>query len=92
VIYQKKENVIARRIVGEMLLVPIRGSLADMEKLYVLDEVGEQVWVDLDGERSLQDILDRVCVSFDVNKDQAKSDVEEYISELQSADLIEEVK
>ena len=90
-IYRKKENVVSRRIAGEILLVPIRGNLANMERLYVLDEVGEQIWADLDGKKNLEDIRDRICGKFEVDQERAKSDIEEYISKLHTADLIEEV-
>ena len=90
-IYKKKEKVIARQIVGEMFLVPIRGCLADMEKLYVLDEVGEHIWGALDGVKPVSDLCEGICQFFDVDRAQAERDLTDYLTELQSADLIEEV-
>ena len=89
--YRKKGKAITRKVAGEVLLVPIRGSLADMEKLYVLDEVGERIWDSLDEENSLEGIRDIVCSDFEIDASTAEQDIGEYIEALAHADLIEEV-
>ena len=90
-VYRKKEKVVVRRIAGETLLVPIRGSLADMQRLYVLDEVGKHVWDMLDGENALSEMSNSVCADFEVDAEKAGSDIKDFLAELQSADLVEEV-
>ena len=86
--YFKKEEVVTRQIVGETLLVPIYGDLANMEKIFALDEVAAFIWEQLDGKKSLKDILDGVLDAFDVKKEQAETDIFEFIDELLKADLV----
>jgi len=42
--YRHSEDVVTRQIVGETLLVPIRGDLAGSQRLFALDAVGEFIW------------------------------------------------
>jgi hypothetical protein len=88
--FRKKEEIVTRRIAGETLLVPIYGDLANMERIFALDPVAEFIWEQLDGENSLKDIRDGVLDAFDVNEEQAETDIFEFIEELLKADLIEE--
>ena len=72
---------------GETLLVPIYGELANMEKIFTLDSVAAFIWEQLDGKKSLEDIRDGVLDAFDVKKEQAETDIFEFIDELLEADL-----
>jgi hypothetical protein len=86
--FRKKENIVTRNIAGETLLVPIYGDLANMEKIFTLDPVAAFIWEHLDGEKSLEDIRDGVLDAFDVEKEQAETDISEFVNELVKADLI----
>lgn len=88
--YRKSEDVIARQIAGEMLLVPIRGDLAGMQRIFALDEVGECIWQQLDAQPSLHTIRDAVLANFDVPEEQAEADIQEFIAELLEAGLVVE--
>ena len=90
-IFKKQEDIVSREIAQETILVPIRGKLADMERIFSLDHVAEYIWQNLDGERSLKQIRDGVLDIFDVEKDQAEGDISEFIGELEEAGLIVEV-
>jgi hypothetical protein len=87
-IYKQEEHIITREIVGETILVPIRGKLADMQRIFTLNEVGAYIWSSLDGERSLGDICESLQSEFEVGSDQAQSDVSDFITELLEVDLI----
>lgn len=88
-IYRKKEEIVTRRIAEETLLVPIRSNLAEMQRIYGLNPVAEYIWQQLDGKRNLADVYDGVVINFDVKKEQAKSDIQEFILQLLESDMIE---
>ena len=88
--FQKKEEIIARQIVGEMILVPIRGTLADMQRIFALGSVAEYIWGYLDGEHSLEEILSGILDNFHVEKNQADTDLKVFISELLETGLVTE--
>jgi len=88
--YKKKDTVVSREIAGEFFLVPVRGRLADMQKIFTLNPVARYIWHKLDKDKSLEDIRNGVMSVFDVEKEEAASDIGEFIGELIEEDLIKE--
>jgi hypothetical protein len=90
-IYRKKENMVTRRIAGETLLVPIRSQVADMQNIFALTHsTAEYIWQQLDGKQDLEHIHQGILDNFQVENHQAQSDLEEFISLLLEAGIIEE--
>ncbi len=87
-VFRKSDNIVSRRITDEMFLIPIRGKLADMQRIFTLDPVAEFIWQDMDGTRRMKDIRDRLLDLFDVGRETADSDIREFIEELLEAELI----
>jgi Coenzyme PQQ synthesis protein D (PqqD) len=75
---------VATRIVdGEALIV-----LADSGQVNVLNPVGTRMWELMDGTRTIQQIADAICDEFDVGKDEAERDLEEFVQQLIGANAI----
>jgi hypothetical protein len=91
-IFRRNENVVSRKIVDELILVPIRQNVADMESLYTLNEVGARVYELIDGERSVRDICAAIVEEFEVSSDKAEADVTEFLEKLISIRSIEEIR
>ncbi len=89
-IFARNKDVVSRKIGGELFLVPVKGRLADMEKIFTLTSVAEFIWDRLDGQRSVGEIRDEVIAEFDVAQEQADSDIREFIAELSDSGLIRE--
>jgi hypothetical protein len=89
-IFSKNEQIVSRKIAGELLLVPIRGKLADMQQIFTLNPVGEYIWQELDHQKRLKDICNGVLATFEVEKERAESDITGFIHELLDSDLIKE--
>ena len=89
--FKKNRSIVSRRIADEMLLVPVRGHLADMERIFTLNPVAEHIWEQLDGQRQMGEIRDSILDAFDVAKEEAEADISEFIGDLLTADLIVEV-
>ena len=90
-VYKKKSDIVYRKVAGETILVPISGRLADMQRIFALNPVGEFIWDELDGSRSLQQISEDIQCHFDVDGEKADTDLEGFIAELLKEGLIEEV-
>lgn len=91
-VFARNEQVVSRKIVDELILVPMRKDVADMETLYTLNEVGARVYELIDGKRPVRDIVSVVLDEFEVSAEQAESDVREFIAqllEIESIRLIE---
>ena len=57
--FQKDPNIVSRKIADEVILVPIRHNVGDLESIYTLNEVGARIWELVDGQRKLKVIKER---------------------------------
>ena len=85
--FRRNGDIVSRKIADEMFLVPVRGNIADMQRIFALNPVAEFIWQNL-GKKNLSDICEGVTSNFDVSQKQAEEDIHEFISELLEADLI----
>ena len=81
--YSKDPSIVARQIAGEMLLVPIRQHVGDLESIYLLNETALFVWQMLDGAHNLGDICNLVTQEFEVDEHQAGQDLIELVADLE---------
>ena len=91
-VYRCRENLVTREIVGETILVPISGELADLQQVFSLNPTGAFIWQHLDGDTPLAAIQEAVVASFKVRKREAWTDLSALIVELADAGLIERVE
>lgn len=90
-VFKKKEDFISRTIAGEMILVPLRGTLTDMQKIFSLNPVAGFIWEKLDGRKTLGELRDDILATFDVEVGDANSDIQEFITQLLKEGLIAEL-
>jgi hypothetical protein len=88
--HYRKDNVVAREILDETLLVPIRGQLADMQRLFVLEGVGEFIWNSMDGKKTTAEIAREIVAEFDVMPEEAERDLTTFLARLREMDLAAE--
>jgi hypothetical protein len=89
-VYRRSPDVTGRQVLGETLLVPIRGELADLQHIFALNPAAETIWGQIDGEHDLAALCDSVAARFDVEPAQAEADVAAFVAELSAAGLIVE--
>ena len=89
-IFTRNRDIVTRKITGELFIVPVRGKLADMQRIFTLNPVAEYIWDSLDGRSSLVAIRTGISETYDVTEEQADADIMEFIRELLEADLIGE--
>jgi hypothetical protein len=88
--FKKTGEIASRSIAGETLLVPIRGKLADMQRIFALNSVAEYIWKRLDGGKPLGEIRNEVLSHFEVGREEAENDIQTFISDLMKENLITE--
>ncbi len=89
--YERDPSMVFRDIAGEMILVPIRQNVGDLESIYTLNETAARVWALLDGQLSVDDICDKIVEEFEVEKDEAQRDVVELLAQLESVGAVKKV-
>lgn len=90
-VYRRSGDIVNRQVLGDTLLVPIRGELADLQRIFALNPVARHIWDALDGERVLAAVRDSITAKFEVEPGQAEADLAEFIAQLSAAGLIVEV-
>ena len=78
-----------RLIAGETIVVPIRAQAADLDSVYVLNEVGGAIWELLETRCSAEDIAQAIASEFEVAEVAAGADVERFLGLLAGAGLVE---
>ena len=82
-IYTISDDVVARKIEGEIIIVPLVGGIGDMEdELFALNETGKAVWKKLDGKKKLIDLVGELQEEFEAPEGQIKQDVIGLVEEL----------
>jgi len=89
-VFRKNQDIVTRTITGELFIVPVRGKLADMQRIFTLNPVAEYIWNSLDGQTSIEAIRKGVLSAYEVEEEQADADIRDFVTELLEADLIRE--
>ena len=77
------ENVVAREIEGEIIIVPLASGIGDAEdELYSLNETGQAIWHQLDGVRTLSEVVDALLEEFEAPRAALETDVIGFSTEL----------
>jgi hypothetical protein len=86
--FEKSPSVVTRKVAGETILVPISRSIGNEPCLYTLDDTATFLWERLDGQRAGRDLAKELTVSYEVATKQAETDVQAFLEQLKSVELI----
>lgn len=90
-IYTPSEDVVARKIEGEIIIVPLVAGMGDTDdELFTLNETGKAIWERLDGHRSLQDVIGELAAEYEAAEREIKADVLGLVGELVSRRMLVE--
>ncbi len=77
------EDVVARMIEDDLIIVPLVSGIGDADdELYTLNETGKAIWHKLDGQRSLTAVADELAGEFSSPGDEIKADVLGFAAEM----------
>jgi len=81
-LYNRNPEFIFRKIVDEMILVPIHKNVADMDAIFSLNEVGAFVWDQIEQPRSFDEIQHTLADEFDQDSEVIQSDLRVFLDEM----------
>jgi hypothetical protein len=82
-IYVHSEDVVAREIEGELIIVPLVSGIGDIEdELFAMNETGKAIWNKLDGKRSLKKVVKELSEEFEALAGEIEKDVIGIVEEL----------
>jgi hypothetical protein len=75
-------SIVTRKTGNEYVLVPITNNIADMNSVYTLNETGAFIWDQMDGEKTLEEIISALTVEYDIDSANAETDVFSFIDNM----------
>ncbi len=79
----RKTELAAKQVGNELVLVPLQGSVADLNTMFTLNEVGSFIWEKLDENESVESMVDAVVSEFEIDRETATEDVTSFLVELE---------
>jgi hypothetical protein len=83
--YQRKQDVVARTVAGEHILIPVQGCT---RSVYTLNPTGCHLWDLLGEEKSADDLADALVGRHAIPRETACHDVAAFLQELSRMGLI----
>ena len=81
-ILSQSAAVVTRKTGNEYVLVPITNNIADMNSVYTLNETGAFIWEQIDGKRSIEEIIAALTAEYDIDNKNAEEDVLSFVENM----------
>ena len=86
------EDIVAREIEGELIIVPLVAGIGDLEdELFSLNDYAKAIWRQLDGKHSLGAIVANLVDEYDADPEEIAQDVLGLVSEMTRRGMLVEV-
>lgn len=90
--YFPSEDVVAREIEGELIIVPLVAGIGNMEdELFTLNDTGRAIWKRLDGKKNLKEVVEELSAEFETSAGEIEKDVIGFVEELLKRRMVVEV-
>ena len=81
--YSVKQGYVLREIAGEYLAVPSQNG----GEIVILNHVSRVLWEELQEPKTLDELTAKITEMFDVEKDEARSDISKFLENLKNSGL-----
>jgi hypothetical protein len=86
---RRTPGFVSRRVGDDVIIVPVRGGVGDLEAIFTLNPVGSTIWGAIDGKTPLAALVAAVAREYEVTEDEASADVAEFVALLAVRGLVE---
>lgn len=83
-----KDGYLLREVAGSYIVVPFGEGTMDFSGVISLNSVGAFLWNKLEDECSADELLEAVLAEYDVDRETAEKDIEEFVEKLKGAELL----
>jgi hypothetical protein len=91
-VYKASEDVVAREIKGELIIIPLVSGIADIDdELFSLNDTAKAIWKQLDGYKNLAQIAAGLASEYNADLKKIESDVLGLMGELFKRKMVLEV-
>lgn len=81
-------ELILREIAGENILIPVGATALRIQGMISLTESGVLLWNRLQTECTEEDLVDAVLGEYDVDRETAEADVQAFLNQLRTLELL----
>ena len=85
---QLKKELIRREIAGDVLLVPVGGTVLENNGLFALNELGAFLWDRLETAADEEALVQAVLAEYEVDETTARTDTAEFLQKLREMDIL----
>ena len=74
--------VVTRKTGNEYVLVPVANNIADMNSVYTLNETGAFIWEQINGKKSVLEIIAALTEEYEIDEETAQKDVLDFVKNM----------
>ena len=71
-----------KKVGDDLVLVPIKNSVAEMDEMFTLNDVGRFIWESLVPGATIELLTEAIVTEFEIDSETAESDLNEFLSQL----------
>lgn len=87
----RNSNFIFRKIVDEMVLIPYKQDVADLNAIFTLNDLGAFIWGKLEQPSTREELEQVIFAEYDVELGTIKQDLEVFLDEMAEIGAINKV-
>jgi hypothetical protein len=85
-----KDGFILREVAGTFVIISAGDDSLDFKGVITVNEVGALIWKGVEAGKSKEEIVDKILSEYDVQREVAAVDCDEFLQQLISKNIIEE--
>ncbi len=89
--YRKVSGFIEKKVGDELIIVPVSSTVAQMNKVFSLNEIGSFIYENLTDPMTEAEIITLITNEFDVDEGIAQKDIKSFLEQAMAAKVIEEL-
>jgi len=89
--FERNPDFIYRKIVDEVVLIPIHKQVADLDCIYSLNSVGASIWQLLEQLATKDALQSALLEEYDASPEMLSSDLENFLLEMESIGAIRRI-
>ena len=83
-----RKELIRREIAGDVILVPVGGTMLENNGLFALNELGAFLWDRLESAEDEESLVQAVLSEYEVDEDTARTDTAAFLQKLREMEIL----
>ena len=83
-IARNRTNFATKQVGNDLVLVPMKDNVAEMNTMFTLNEVAGFIWANLTEDSSKETLLAAILSEFDIDEATAVADLNEFLAQIEN--------